>query len=84
MFRESAHIALKRHRKLQDVTPWLNQAIDLFDDTGATDPNPAGLAANTRMLSDFISHLKTQGIVDETPPLSELFPYGLDEEFEEK
>lgn len=84
MFRESAHIALKRHRKLQDVTPWLNQAIDLFDDTGAADPNPTGLAANTRMLSDFISHLKTQGIVDETPPLSELFPYGLDEEFEEK
>ena len=80
MFSESAQIASKRHRKLQDVTPWLNQAIDLFDGTGISDASPIGLKANERMLSDFICHMQEQGLVGQVPSLSELFPFALDGE----
>ncbi|WP_286957422.1 hypothetical protein [Brevibacterium sp. UBA7493] len=79
MFRESEQLAAVRHRKLLDVTPWLNMAVELFDAAGVLDPNPVGLDANAQMLSDFIGHMRYQGLVDDVPPLSELFPFDLTE-----
>lgn len=82
MFRQSEQVAAARHRKLLDVTPWLNSAFDLLDATGFGEPNRVGVGANRTMLHDFLRHMSTQGLILESPSLDQLFPYDLTEEGE--
>lgn len=82
MFRQSELMAAARHRKLLDVTPWLNSAFAMLDSTGCDDPNPIGIAANRTMLHDFIGQMSLQGLISQKPTLHELFPLDLTEEGE--
>lgn len=74
-FRESEKLAMKRHRKLQDVTPWLSSALLLCKRANILDPNPVGVRSNRKMIEKFMESLIMQGLLQRMVPIDELFPF---------
>lgn len=62
--------------KLQDVTPWTNEALRMSVAAMGHDFNPVGLEPNRRMIEDFQRELCEQHLLHSPVPLHDLFPYS--------
>lgn len=76
LFAESEVISHRDRAKLQDVTPWTDQALHKSVQAVGHTFNPVGLQANRSMIKDFQLQLCAQQLMSAPLPLHDLFPYS--------
>ena len=79
-FAQSQRLSHQERGKLQDVTPWTNEALRASVGVFGHDFNPIGLAPNRAMISDFQDELVAQHLLDAPVPDQDLFPYSTESE----
>lgn len=79
-FTESQRRSHRERSKLQDVTPWTNEALRMSVATIGHDFNPVGLEPNRQMIDDFQRELCEQHLLRSPVPLHDLFPYSTESE----
>ena len=79
-FARSQRMSHQERGKLQDVTPWTNEALRASVGVFGHDFNPIGLAPNLPMISDFQDELVHQHLLGTPVPVQELFPYSTESE----
>lgn len=75
-FTEAQRLSHRDRSKLQDVTPWTNEALRLSVAAVGHEFNPVGLERNRPMIEDFQRELCEQHLMRSPVPLHELFPYS--------
>lgn len=76
IFAESQTISHDERAKLQDVSPWTNEALHQSVRVVGHTFNPIGLEPNRRMIEDFQRELCEQQLMSSPLPISDLFPYS--------
>lgn len=74
IFTDAKLLAAERHAKLQDVVPWLNEAIGETEQVFGPDWLPYGTAATTAMARDFIAEHRAQGTLDHDVTVDAILP----------
>lgn len=77
-FQAAKALSSTRRNKLQDVTPWQNEAIAETIQTFGTDWMPYGWTVNLPMINGFIDELRAQNLLTEQVTAADLFPFPSD------
>lgn len=75
-FTRSQRHSHRERAKLQDVSPWANEALRMSVAVVGHDFNPVGLEPNRQMIADFQQELCDQHLMSTPVPLHDLFPYS--------
>lgn len=75
-FAQSQRHSHRERAKLQDVAPWMNEALRMSVAVVGHEFNPVGLAPNRQMIADFQQELCDQHLMTAPVPLHDLFPYS--------
>lgn len=75
LFEESRVLSDQRRMKLQDVTPWQNEALAESVQHFGTDWMASGWLRNEAMVSDLQTEMIQQGLLQSPVVLEDLFPY---------
>lgn len=75
-FERSQRLSHQDRAKLQDVTPWTNEALRMSVGVMGHNFNPVGLEPNRQMIEDFQAELCAQHLMASPVPLDDLFPYS--------
>ncbi|MGH3586250.1 MAG: hypothetical protein ACRDQ0_07980 [Pseudonocardia sp.] len=78
LFEDAKRLSVARHRKLVDVTPWLNEEVAVTTRVFGTDWMPYGWSANRRMIAAFQDELVAQHLLAAPVPEPDLFPYPIE------
>ncbi|HEV7951589.1 MAG TPA: ABC transporter substrate-binding protein [Glaciihabitans sp.] len=74
----SKRLAAERHTKLQDVLPWLNDAVQETEAVFGDDWLRYGSSAATNMFDDFAAEHLAQGSLDRHVQYSDVFPVAVE------
>jgi 4,5-dihydroxyphthalate decarboxylase len=77
-FQAAKLLSASRRSKLQDVTPWQNEAIAGTVRTFGADWMPYGWASNQLMIRTFVRELVAQNLLTAEIPDEELFPFPVE------
>lgn len=75
LFEDSRVLSDQRRSKLQDVTPWQNEALAESIQTFGTDWMASGWDRNKTMINDLQTEMTAQGLLAGRVPLDDLFPH---------
>lgn len=75
LFQAAKKISAVRRNKLQDITPWQNQAVAQTYRTFGDDWNPYGWTPNHAMINGFVQEMQKQHLLNANITAEELFPF---------
>lgn len=75
LFQSAKRLSASRRRKLQDVTPWQNEAVAETIRTFGDDWMPYGWGPNEKMIHSFVEEMQAQHLLRPTLTADELFPF---------